>query len=153
MSKKHKSSEKPAKEKTKKIKLKLPSEISDSLSDLDLHLLGEGNHFKSYDKLGSKVKSVKKKKGVSFTVWAPNAKSVSVVGEFNDWKPGENKMHEVNHSGYWNLFIPDLQDGTLYKYAVKSRDGDVVLKSDPYAFKTEMRPSNASIVESLKNYK
>ncbi len=153
MSKKNKSSGKPAKEKIKKSKLKLPTEISGSLSDLDLHLLGEGNHFKSYDKLGSKVKTIKKKKGVCFTVWAPNAKSVSVVGEFNDWKPGENKMHEVNRSGYWNLFIPELEEGILYKYAVKNKSGDIVLKSDPYAFKTEMRPNNASIVESLKNYK
>ncbi|MEP7145600.1 MAG: 1,4-alpha-glucan branching protein GlgB [bacterium] len=153
MSKKNKSSENPTKEKSKKIKPKSAAELIAALSDLDLHLLGEGNHFKSYEKLGAKIKTVKKKKGVSFTVWAPNAKSVSVAGEFNDWKPGENKMHEIEHSGYWNLFIPDIQEGALYKYAVKSKSGELVLKSDPYAFKTELRPGNASIVESLKNYK
>ncbi|MDQ3194609.1 MAG: 1,4-alpha-glucan branching protein GlgB [Bacteroidota bacterium] len=153
MSKKSKSTDKSSSEKPKKHKHRSPSGISSPLSDLDLHLLGEGNHFKSYEKLGSKIMSLKKKKGVSFTVWAPNAKSVSVVGEFNEWKPGADKMEEINHSGYWNVFIQGLKEDELYKYAVKSNSGDVFLKSDPYAFKTELRPGNASIVEPLKNYK
>ncbi|MEO7358579.1 MAG: 1,4-alpha-glucan branching protein GlgB [Ignavibacteria bacterium] len=123
------------------------------LSDLDIHLLGEGKHYKSYSKLGAQVKSVKKKKGVYFTVWAPNAKGVSVVGEFNEWKAGENKMSMISHSGYWSLFIPGMQDGDLYKFAIKSKSGFVVLKSDPYAFRAELRPDTASIVQSLKNYK
>jgi len=123
------------------------------LSDLDLHLLGEGKHYKSYEKLGAQIKSVKKKKGVYFTVWAPNAKTVSVVGEFNDWKAGENKMSRINNSGYWSLFIPGLKEGDLYKFAIKSRSGEVVFKSDPYAFHAELRPNNASIIQSLKNYK
>lgn len=123
------------------------------LSDLDLHLLGEGRHFKSYEKLGAQIKSVKKKKGVYFTTWAPNAKTVSVVGEFNDWKTGESKMNRINHSDYWSLFIPGMKEGDIYKFAIKSRSGEVVFKSDPYAFQSELRPNNASIVQSLKNYK
>ena len=123
------------------------------LSDLDLHLLGEGKHYKSYEKLGAHVKSVKKKKGVYFTTWSPNAKTVSVVGEFNDWKAGEDKMNQINHSGYWTLFISGLKEGDLYKFAVKSKSGEVILKTDPYAFQAELRPNNASLVQTLKNYK
>ena len=123
------------------------------LTDLDIHLLGEGKHFKSYEKLGAHLKTVKKKKGVLFTVWAPNAKSVSVTGEFNNWKAGEDKMSRINHSGYWSLFIPGLKEGELYKYAVKYKKEEAIFKSDPFAFKTELRPGNASIVDSLKNFK
>lgn len=124
------------------------------LSDTDLYLLNEGTHFKSYEKLGARVKTFKKKKGVQFVVWAPEAKGVSVVGEFNDWKPGINKMDKSGKSGYWQTFIEGLKEGDMYKYAVKSRNDNVVFKSDPYAFKTEHRPGNASIVfSSLDKYK
>ena len=154
MPKKDKTRSIPGKEKTKKHKAKdsVLKKIPSALSDLDLHLLGEGKHYKSFDKLGAKIKTIKKIKGVQFTVWAPNAKAVSVVGEFNDWKAGINLMHKINHSGFWNMFIPGLKEDTIYKYAVKSKSGDVVFKSDPYAFKTEHRPSNASMVDSLKNH-
>jgi 1,4-alpha-glucan branching enzyme len=141
--------EKPKKYKDKSALLKkLPS----ALSDLDLHLLGEGKHYKSYEKLGSRFITLKKIKGVQFTVWAPNAKSVSVTGIFNDWKAGIHTMENIDHSGYWSLFIPGLKEDTIYKYAVKSQSGEVVFKSDPYAFKAEMRPNNASVVDSLKGY-
>lgn len=151
MSKKDKSPSK-VKFKIQKLKSKSHTESSTLLSDLDLHLLGEGKHYKSFDKLGAQIKSVKKKQGVYFTVWAPNAKEVSVVGEFNDWAPGENKMSRVNHSGYWSLFIPELKEETKYKFAVKSKSGEVVFKSDPYAFKTELRPGNASIIDPMNKY-
>jgi 1,4-alpha-glucan branching enzyme len=128
------------------------SDYKSSLSDLDLHLLGEGNHFKSYEKLGAKLKTVKKKTGVEFIVWAPNAKSVSVTGEFSGWSKDGIQMQKINHSGYWGIFIPGLEKGTVYKYSVKSKSGDLVFKSDPYAFRAEMRPGNASIVDSPDNY-
>ncbi len=141
------------KEKTKiqKSKTGIPKKLS-VLSDRELHLLGEGKHYKCYEKLGAKIKTIKKKNGVLFTVWAPNAKAVSVVGEFNEWKAGIDKMARISHSGYWSLFKPGMKMNTLYKFAVKSRSGNVVFKSDPYAFKTEHRPNNASVVDSLKNY-
>ncbi len=124
------------------------------LSDLDLHLLGEGKHYKSYEKLGSVLKSINSTKGVQFTVWAPNAKAVSVTGEFNHWKAGTHPMTNINNQGYWCLFIPDLNAETLYKFAIKTRQGEVILKSDPYAFKTELRPNNASVVcTPLNKYK
>lgn len=154
MSKKNKSSGKSTKEKSKRPKLKSKSSINIlTLGELDLHLLGEGKHYKSYEKLGAHVKKVNKIKGVQFTVWAPNAKAVSVVGEFNDWKQGVHSMEKINHTGYWSIFIPDLTEGSLYKFAIKSKSGNIVFKSDPYAFKTELRPGNASIVHSFKNYK
>ena len=148
MSKKNKASRK---EKSKNVSEKV-KEIKSPLSDLDLHLLGEGTHYKSYDKLGSKLRNVKKKAGVEFTVWAPNAQEVSVVGEFNEWKSDIHLMKQINNSGYRSLFIPELKEGDIYKYAVKSKSGNIVLKSDPYAFKCEMRPSNASVVVSIESY-
>ena len=123
------------------------------LSDLDLHLLGEGNHYKSYDKLGARLCSINKIRGIHFAVWSPNAKAVSVSGEFNDWKQNSHPMQKIENSGYWGLFIPGLNEGTVYKYAVKSNSGEVVFKSDPYAFKAEIRPSNASVAVSLKKHK
>lgn len=130
-----------------------PYAFSVSLSDLDIHLLGEGNHLKTFDKLGARVCSVNKVKGVHFCVWAPNAKSVSIVGELNDWKHGHQPMQKINDSGYWCLFIPEMKEGTMYKYTVKSKKGDVIFKSDPYAFEAELRPGNASIVSSFKKHK
>lgn len=152
MSKKQKPSGKTLKVKIKKEKGLSKKSVDGRLSSFDVHLLGEGNHFKSYEKLGAHLKSAKKKKGVCFTVWAPNAKSVSVVGEFNDWKAGKDKMEREGHTGYWTLFIPGLTEGTIYKFAVKTKEGKTVFKSDPYAFKAELRPGNASIVDSLKKY-
>ena len=123
------------------------------LSDLDLHLLGEGSHYKSYEKLGAKITRINKISGVHFAVWAPDAKTVSVAGEFNDWKPGVHPMQKIENSGYWGLFIPGMKEGTIYKYAVKYHSGKIVFKSDPYAFKSELRPENASVAVSLKKHK
>jgi len=130
-----------------------PYAFNIQLSDLDIHLLGEGNHFKTFDKLGARICTVNKVKGVHFCVWAPNAKSVSIVGEFNDWKHGHHPMQRIDGSGYWCLFIPEMKEGTMYKYTVKSKKGDVIFKSDPYAFEAELRPGNASIISSFNKYK
>ena len=101
MSKKEKSGSKKIKIKKQKT-VSLKKKKSDSiLSDSDIKLLSEGIHFKIYEKLGARSKTVKKEKGVQFAVWAPDAKSVSVVGEFNDWVPGEDKMEKCGKSGYW----------------------------------------------------
>lgn len=124
-----------------------------SLTDYDIYLLGEGKHLKSYEKLGAHVTTAGKKTGVNFTVWAPHAKSVSVVGEFNNWKPGEDKMQRVNHSGYWSRFIPGLKEGDIYKFAVKPKSGEAVFKSDPFSFRSELRPGNASIVHNFGSHK
>jgi len=125
----------------------------DRLSDFDLHLIGEGTHRRSYEKFGSHVVTVKGVEGVCFTVWAPNAKSISVVGNFNHWIPGAHPMARLPTSNVWALFIPGLKDGELYKYAIRSSvDGHVRLKTDPYAFGTELRPGSATVVTRLDQF-
>ena len=154
MSKKEKSDSRKAKIKKQKTNSSKKKKSDSFLSDSDLKLLTGGNHFKSYEKLGARSVKIKKENGVKFVVWAPHAGSVSVVGEFNDWKPGENKMDQTGKTGYWQTFIPGLEEGEMYKFAVKNIRDEVVFKSDPYAFKTEHRPGNASIVySSLDKYK
>ncbi len=123
------------------------------LSDYDLHLLGQGTHYKSYEKFGAQPKTVRGVPGVLFTVWSPNARSVSVIGNFNHWIPGAHPMTRVPFSGNWALFIPGLQEGELYKFAIRSgMDGQIRLKTDPYAFGTELRPNSASVVTRLDGY-
>ena len=116
------------------------------LTDYDLYLLGEGNHLRLYDKLGAHPLVLEGVEGVAFVVLAPNAQRVSVVGDFNYWNPRRHPMR-VRGLGYWELFIPHAIPGDRYKFDIVSRQGHhLPLKSDPLAFATEMRPSNASIV-------
>ncbi len=123
------------------------------ITDFDLYLLGEGNHFESYEKFGAKLRTRNGVDGVQFAVWAPNAKSVSVVGNFNEWNPESNYMDNLNSSGIWATFIPELKEGELYKYAIKSHDHDYIsFKTDPYAFKAELRPRTASVVADIDKY-
>ena len=113
-----------------------------ALSDFDLHLYGEGNHHHIYDCLGAHPTE----KGVHFAVWAPNARRVSVVGDFNAWNGCQHPMQNRGSTGVWELFIPDLTPGTLYKYEIKTQNGEIFTKSDPYAFCMEHRPRTASVV-------
>lgn len=116
------------------------------LSDLDLYLLGEGTHQRLYDKLGAHPIAMDGVSGVSFVVLAPNARQVSVVGDFNLWDPRRHSMR-VRNNGYWELFVPGAHIGQRYKFSIKTRDGHVLpQKSDPVAFAAELRPSTASIV-------
>jgi 1,4-alpha-glucan branching enzyme len=123
------------------------------LQDFDLHLMGEGRFYRSYERLGAHPSEQDGIKGVAFAVWAPNARGVSVVGDFNHWTVGEHPMRVRGSSGVWELFVPRLGPGEVYKYAVKSRDGAVRQKSDPYAFRTEVRPRTASIVADLGDHR
>jgi 1,4-alpha-glucan branching enzyme len=123
------------------------------LSDYDLHLLGEGRHWRSYEKLGAHVRTVSGVTGVNFAVWAPNSESVSVVGDFNGWDRRKHAMRKHIPGGVWELFIPDLTLGTLYKYSVKARGGRVAEKCDPYAFAAEVPPRTANKVARLTDYK
>jgi 1,4-alpha-glucan branching enzyme len=122
------------------------------LSDYDLYLLGEGRHWRSYEKLGAHVRSIGSVTGVNFAVWAPNAESVSVIGDFNGWDRRNHAMRKRASSGVWELFIPDMQPGTLYKYSIKARGGGVTDKCDPYAFAAELPPRTANIVTRLDQY-
>ncbi|MBI4394889.1 MAG: 1,4-alpha-glucan branching protein GlgB [Candidatus Omnitrophica bacterium] len=130
-----------------------PYSLATEITDYDLYLIGEGTHFKSYEKFGAHFKTFRHIEGVHFALWAPNAKSVGVVGNFNHWHVGSHPMTRIGDSGVWGLFIPGLKEREVYKYAIRSwADDEVRIKADPYAFQAELRPRTASVVCSLKRY-
>jgi 1,4-alpha-glucan branching enzyme len=123
------------------------------LSEEDLYLLNEGNHFKLYEKMGAQMIELEGARGVSFAVWAPSADRVSVVGNFNGWDGRRHPMRPRGASGVWELFIPGLGAGELYKYEIKSRHrGYLVTKADPFGFASEMRPNTASAVCNIHRF-
>ncbi len=124
---------------------------SPKLTEFDLHLFSEGNHHRIYEKLGAHFTEVDGITGVYFAVWAPNARNVSVLGDFNLWDGRKHQMRK-SQNGIWELFIPGLDVGTHYKYEVKNQDGHPYEKSDPYGFQQEVRPKTASIVTDLDTY-
>jgi 1,4-alpha-glucan branching enzyme len=123
--------------------------FSPTLGDIDLHLFGEGKHERIYEKLGAHVMTHEGKRGVAFAVWAPSADRVSVVGDFNDWDGKKHPMRRLAESGVWELFIPGLREGELYKYEIKNGRRKF-LKADPYAFMMEVPPGTSSIVFKSK---
>ncbi|MCL0032596.1 1,4-alpha-glucan branching protein GlgB [Peptococcaceae bacterium] len=127
--------------------------ILSNFSDYDLYLFHEGTNFHSYNMLGAHLTEQRGIKGVRFAVWAPNAKEVRVVGDFNSWNGKDHCMTKVKSSGIWSIFIPGLKEGDLYKYEIVTRHNEVLLKCDPYGFYAECRPKTASVVfSSLRNY-
>lgn len=122
-----------------------------AITDFDIHLFGEGNHHRIYEKLGAHYTEVEGVTGVYFAVWAPNARNVSVLGDFNYWDGRKHQMRRLSN-GIWDLFIPGLDVGTHYKYEIKNYDGHIYEKSDPYGFQQETRPKTASIVTDLDSY-
>jgi len=114
----------------------------------DLHLLGEGNHWKAYEKMGAHQRTVNGVTGINFAVWAPNGQSVSVVGDFNDWDARQHQMNKLSENGIWEVFIPGLPIGEKYKYRIRQADR-AVDKCDPFGFAAEMPPRTASIVADL----
>ncbi|MEM1172196.1 MAG: 1,4-alpha-glucan branching enzyme [Cyanobacteria bacterium P01_H01_bin.35] len=124
---------------------------SPKLTDFDLQLFGEGNHHRIYEKLGAHITEVNGVKGVYFAVWAPNARNVSILGDFNHWDGRKHQMRK-GHTGVWELFIPDIGPGEHYKYEVKNWEGHIYEKSDPYGYQQEVRPKTASIVVDLDSY-
>ncbi len=124
------------------------------ITDYDIHLFGEGSHYRTYEKLGAHLIQKGAKQGTNFAVWAPNAERVAVVGEFNHWNENVHPMQMRGGSGIWELFIPDVKQGALYKYIIYSHhNGHRSEKADPYGFAAEIRPQTASKVWDLSNYK
>ncbi len=121
---------------------------SPRLTDFDIHLFAEGNHHRIYEKLGAHPTEFNGVQGVHFAVWAPNARNVSIIGDFNNWDGREHQMRQLGN-GIWQLFIPEIGVGEHYKYEVKNHVGHIYHKSDPYGFEQEIRPQTASIVNSL----
>ncbi|MBW7458823.1 1,4-alpha-glucan branching enzyme, partial [Paenibacillus sepulcri] len=122
------------------------------LSTRDLYLFNKGNLYHSYRTLGAHPIRLGDESGVRFAVWAPNARNVRVTGSFNDWNGESHAMQKVGETGIWSLFIPQIGPGTLYKYEIETIQGNRLLKSDPFAFQSELRPKTASIVADLGKY-
>jgi len=122
------------------------------MGELDLYLFGQGNHHKIYEKLGAHPMEVNGVKGVYFAVWAPNARNVSVIGNFNVWHGGKHQMRVLGSSGVWELFVPDIGVGEVYKYEVKDKSGNIFEKSDPYGYQFEVRPNTGSIVADINKH-
>jgi 1,4-alpha-glucan branching enzyme len=123
------------------------------LTDYDLHLIGEGTHYKKYEKLGAHVREIDGVAGVHFAVWAPGASVVSVIGDFNRWDSRRHPMRLLSSSGIWEIFIPGLGEGEIYKFFVRSKYHDFrAEKADPYGFFFEHRPKSASIVHDITTY-
>jgi 1,4-alpha-glucan branching enzyme len=116
------------------------------LDDFDLHLFGEGRHWHAYRFLGAHGHRVEEVQGVRFAVWAPNAERVSVVGDFNDWDGRIHPMRVRGGSGVWELFIPDIGVGGLYKFEIRDCDGSIQVKIDPYARSFQKRPETAAYI-------
>ncbi|MBI5816664.1 MAG: 1,4-alpha-glucan branching protein GlgB [Nitrospinae bacterium] len=123
------------------------------LGEMDLYLFNEGNHYDIHKKLGAHVMNVDGVTGTRFAVWAPNARRVSVVGDFCGWDGRRFPMRVLGSSGVWEIFIPGADRGTMYKYEIKAKNGDVFTKADPYAYASELRPRTASVVWDMEGYK
>jgi 1,4-alpha-glucan branching enzyme len=121
------------------------------LTEYDRYLFAEGNHQRIYEKLGAHPTTLDGVNGVYFAVWAPNARNVSIIGDFNYWDGRKHQMRK-GPTGIWEFFIPELAVGESYKYEVKNEEGHIYEKTDPYGFYQEVRPKTASIVADLNDY-
>lgn len=123
-----------------------PYSFGSTLGDTDLYLHAEGRDLNSYEKMGAHPVVIAGVDGVRFAVWAPNARRVSVVGDFNEWDGRRHPMRLHPGAGVWEIFLPGVGEGALYKFEIKTRAGEILLKADPYAFQTEHPPRTASVV-------
>ena len=122
------------------------------ITDVDRYLFGNGTHYEIFDKLGAHPKTYNGKKGMYFAVWAPHAQAVSLVCDRNDWVPGADPMTMLETSGIWEVFIPKMGLGELYKFAITTSSGKVLFKADPYAFSSEYRPGTASVTADIDHF-
>jgi 1,4-alpha-glucan branching enzyme len=129
-----------------KFTLEDPYAFSPTLGELDLHLIGEGRHEDLWDKLGAHVRKHQGVTGTAFAVWAPAARAVSVVGDFNSWDGRLHAMRTLGSGGVWELFLPEVEAGARYKFEILAADGELRLKADPMAQETEVPPKTASVV-------
>jgi len=129
-----------------------PYRFLPQLSDYDRYLFNRGTHYRIFDKLGAHLMSLDGISGTMFRVWAPSARRVSVIGNFNSWDGRVHQMRILGSSGVWELFIPGVGQGEPYKFEIRSQDGQLIEKADPFQFFAELRPKSASIVWSLDGY-
>ena len=126
-----------------------PYRFAPLLGEMDVWLLAEGTHIRPYEKLGAHLATIDGVDGASVALWAPNARRVSLVGGFNNWDGRRHMMRLRSECGVWEIFIPQMAAGDLYKFEIKTESGDVLMKADPFAFQAEMRPNTASKVHAL----
>ena len=122
-------------------------------TELDQYLFGQGTHYDIYKKLGAHPTTQQRKKGVYFAVWAPNARYVSVIGDFNNWDNQANPMNRVGEIGVYEIFVPGAKVGDLYKFFIVGYHGEELYKADPYANEAELRPGTASRITDITDYK
>lgn len=122
------------------------------VGELDQYLFGKGVHYQLYRALGGRLAEQQGVQGVKFAVWAPSAKRVSLVSDFNFWDSRTNPMRSLGSSGIWEIFIPGLKEGEKYKFEIKTQTGDLFLKTDPLAYSSELRPATASVVANLDRF-
>jgi 1,4-alpha-glucan branching enzyme len=123
-----------------------------TLGELDQYLFGQGVHYQLYNVLGAQITHHQGVDGVKFSLWAPSAKRVSLVGDFNYWDGRVNPMRSMGSSGLWELFVPGLDEGQRYKFEIKKQSGDIVVKADPVAYSSELRPATASVVANINRF-
>ena len=135
---------KPVRLRKEKYKAQLENKI---FNEDELYLFHEGRNYNAYNFMGAHFTSENRKRGVRFTIWAPRAKNIFLVGDFSNWETKEeNKLNRINETGLWSIFIPRLKEGIKYKYYIEQEDGKAVLKADPYGIYSEVRPNTASIL-------
>jgi len=134
-------------------RLRDPYSFLPTLGEMDVYLFGQGNERRIYEKLGAQLRTIDGVKGVSFAVWAPNASRVSVIGNFNNWDGRFHTMRSLGASGVWELFIPNLGEGALYKFEIRDQHGNQFTKTDPYGFLFELPPKTAAVVWENRKFK
>lgn len=123
-----------------------------TFGEMDQYLFGKGVHYQLYHRMGGRLAQHQGVAGAKFSVWAPNAKSVSVIGDFNYWDGRVNLMRSLGYTGVWELFIPGLTEGMKYKFEINSQQGERLIKADPYALMSEMRPATASVLANMDRF-
>ena len=123
------------------------------ITEFDQYLFGQGTHYDLYNKLGAHPMTVDGEEGVYFAVWAPNAETVSLVGNFNEWDENATPMERLEPLGIYEIFLPGMKIGDIYKYCVTRRGRYTILKADPYGFQAELRPNNASVIADISDFK
>ena len=123
------------------------------ITEFDQYLFGQGTHYDLYNKLGAHPMTVDGEEGVYFAVWAPNAEAVSLVGNFNEWDENATPMERLEPLGIYEIFLPEMKIGDIYKYCVTTKTGNTILKADPYGFQAELRPNNASVIADISDFK
>jgi 1,4-alpha-glucan branching enzyme len=129
-----------------------PYSFYPTLGEVDLYLFGKGSHYELYNVMGGRITTQQGVVGTKFAVWAPSANSVALVGDFNYWDGRVNPMRCLGHSGIWELFIPGLTEGQKYKFEIKTQAGELLIKSDPFALSSELRPATASVVANIDKF-